>query len=423
MAPKKFDTKREPKKPRPYLMPVEWGGAWPMTMMAKAKINKINFEGLKPPYLILCNHASFIDFPLVVRAIFPHRCSWVISIEEFIGREWLLRGIGGIYKRKFTQDMTVVRHILKVLTRDKVCCTIYPEARFSLAGINEQIDGALGKLAKKARCPVVLNISRGNFLRSPQWRKRPYIKVPIESDFIQIVTREEVAKLSAAEIQKRIEDAFVYDDYAWQKENNIRITSPVRAQNIHKILYQCPVCGTEFSTDSQGTHIWCNHCGASWMMNELGELKRENGKDVFTHVPDWYRWERENVKREVEAGTYRIEDDIEVHTLPKNKYFAQGRGKFRQDSTGTHFYCNYYGEPFEMHLAPNQLESEHIEFDYRDRKKKEFFGDCLDISKHDDSFWIHPVNIRDCIMKISFATEELYQLAHRKLKERQEKDK
>lgn len=52
-------------------MPVEWGGAWPMTMMAKAKINKINFEGLKPPYLILCNHASFIDFPLVVRAIFP----------------------------------------------------------------------------------------------------------------------------------------------------------------------------------------------------------------------------------------------------------------------------------------------------------------------------------------------------------------
>ena len=71
-----------------------------------------------------------------------------------------------------------------------------------------------------------------------------------------------------------------------------------------------------------------------------------------------------------------------------------------------------------MHLAPNQLESVHIEFDYRDRKKKEFFGDCLDISKHDDSFWIHPVNIRDCIMKISFATEELYQLEHRKLKEK-----
>ena len=50
MAPKKFDTKREPKKPRPYLMPVEWGGAWPMTMMAKAKINK---KGDIPPQMQL----------------------------------------------------------------------------------------------------------------------------------------------------------------------------------------------------------------------------------------------------------------------------------------------------------------------------------------------------------------------------------
>lgn len=68
---KRIDTKRAPNKPRPYLMPIEWGGALPMTMSAKAKINKINTEGLKPPYLILCNHASFIDFPIVVRGDIP----------------------------------------------------------------------------------------------------------------------------------------------------------------------------------------------------------------------------------------------------------------------------------------------------------------------------------------------------------------
>lgn len=405
MAPKKFDTKREPKKPRPYLMPVEWGGAWPMTMMAKAKINKINFEGLKPPYLILCNHASFIDFPLVVRAIFPHRCSWVISIEEFIGREWLLRGIGGIYKRKFTQDMTVVRHILKVLTRDKVCCTIYPEARFSLAGINEQIDGALGKLAKKARCPVVLNISRGNFLRSPQWRKRPYIKVPIESDFIQIVTREEVAKLSAAEIQKRIEDAFVYDDYAWQKENNIRITSPVRAQNIHKILYQCPVCGTEFSTDSQGTHIWCNHCGASWMMNELGELKRENGKDVFTHVPDWYRWERENVRREIEEGRYHFEDEARLERLVNGRigFKTVGHVKLIHDENGFTMKGRLpAGQSFEFNRTVASMRSVHIEYDYKHR------GDAIDLCTLEDTYFVFPLTAKNCLTKLHFATEELY---------------
>jgi hypothetical protein len=59
----------------------------------------------------------------------------------------------------------------------------------------------------------------------------------------------------------------------------------------------------------------------------------------------------------------------------------------------------------------------HIEFGYRDIKKKQTFGDCLDISTLDDSFWLHPINSKDVIMKISFATEELYQLAHKKLHE------
>ena len=151
-------------------------------------------------------------------------------------------------------------------------------------------------------------------------------------------------------------------------------------------------------------------------MTEYGELRSLEGETRFSHIPDWFRWERENVRKEIESGKYCIEDEIEVHTLPKNKYFFQGKGKFRQDATGTYFECNAYGYPFELHLAPNQLESVHIEFGYRDKKKKEEFGDCLDISTPNDSYWIHLINKRDVIMKISFATEELYRIAHEKIR-------
>jgi hypothetical protein len=75
-----------------------------------------------------------------------------------------------------------------------------------------------------------------------------------------------------------------------------------------------------------------------------------------------------------------------------------------------------------MHLAPNELESMHIEFGFKDLKKKELFGDCLDISKPDDSFWLHPITGRDVIMKIAFATEELYALAHEQLHEQAQKE-
>lgn len=403
---KSFNTKRKPLKPRPYLMPIEWGGSSVFAKVAGgSKIERVNCDGLKPPYLILCNHGSFIDFPLAVKAIFPNRTSWVISIEEFIGRERLIRSIGGIYKRKFTSDMTVVKHILNVLTRQKLCCTIYPEARFSLAGINEQIDGALGKLAKKAKVPVVTFIAKGNFIRSPQWNKHPIRKVPIEGTFTQIVTREEVERLSADEIQKRIQDAFVYDDYAYIRDNKLDMKCEERATNIHRILYQCPVCKREFATDSKGSRIWCSACGASWKMDNYGVLHRENGEDVFTHVPDWYRWERENVKKEVEEGRYSFSDMARVERMVNGQigFKTIGTVTLTHDKNGfTMSGCLDDGTTFEFNRNVSSMRSVHIEYDFKGR------GDALDLCTLDDTFFVFPLTARNVLTKLHFATEEMH---------------
>lgn len=406
-----FDTKRKPSKPLPVLMPIEWGGTKYFSSIAGgASVTRVNCEGLKPPFLILCNHGSFIDFPLVVKAIFPYRTSWVISIEEFIGREWLMRGVGGIYKRKFTADMTVVRHILNALTRQKVCCTIYPEARFSLAGINEQIDGALGKLAKKAKVPVVVFISKGNFIRSPQWNKHPYRKVPIVSTLTQIVTREEVQKLSAEEIQKRIENAFVYDDYAYIRDNKIDMKCDQRAQNIHKILYQCPACGTEFMTDSKDDRIWCSHCGTSWKMDIYGQLHCENGKDIFTHVPDWYRWERENVRREVDEGRYHFEDMARLERMVNGRVGFQSLGnvKLTHDERGFTMCGEIMDGHFEFNRSVSSMRSVHIEYDFKGR------GDAIDLCTLEDTYFVFPLTARNVLTKLHFATEELHILEAKK---------
>ena len=50
--------------------------------------------------------------------------------------------------------------------------------------------------------------------------------------------------------------------------------------------------------------------------------------------------------------------------------------------------------------------------------KKNIFGDCVDISTPDDSYWLHPVSNRDQLTKISLATEEIYLLAKERVKER-----
>ncbi|MBS1401516.1 MAG: hypothetical protein HPZ79_00825 [Oscillospiraceae bacterium] len=400
-----FDTQRKPELPKPYLLPIEWIGAFFMLMPVGGHVEKINCEGLEPPYLMLQNHASFVDFPMAARAMFPNSSGWVISIEEFVGREWLIRSIGGIYKRKFTADLTVVKHILTMLTKMNCSVTMFPEARYSLAGVNEQIDGALGKLAKKAKCPVVMHMQYGNFLRSPQWCKRPYRKVPVSSEFRQIVTREEVQTLSAAEIQRRIEDAFHYDDYQWQYDNRIEITSPYRAHNIHRILYQCPHCGTEFQMNSDHTQLWCEHCGTRWEMDTLGRLHCLNGEERFAHVPDWYRWERENVRREVQEGRYAFEDTVRLERMVSahagfevlgNVTLTHNADGFRMEGTLAS------GEPFSFHRSPASMMSCHIEYDFKGR------GDAIDLATLHDTYFVFPQTAHNVLTKLHFATEELH---------------
>lgn len=407
--PDMFDTQRKPELPKKYLLPVEWIGAFFLLLPVGGHVQKINCAGLEPPYLLLQNHASFVDFPMAARAMYPNSSGWVISIEEFIGREWLMRGIGGIYKRKFTADLTVVKHILTMLTKMNCSVTMFPEARYSLAGVNEQIDGALGKLAKKAKCPVVVYIQHGNFLRSPQWCKRPYRKVPVCGEFRQIVTREEVQTLSAAEIQRRIEEAFHYDDYQWQYDNQIEIKSPYRAHNIHRILYQCPHCGKEFMMNSDHTQLWCEHCGARWEMDTLGRLHCLNGEDRFQHVPDWYNWERENVRQEVAEGRYTFEDTVRLERIVSARTgfetlgtvkLTHGVEGFRMEGTLDN------GEPFSFQRSTASMMSCHIEYDFKKR------GDAIDLATLHDTYFVFPLTAHNVLTKLHFATEELHRVQH-----------
>jgi len=406
-----FDTSMKIKKPCPVLLVVEWIITLYYTIIGKGiRITKHDCEGLKPPYLLLSNHASMVDFPVALKASFPHGPRWVISIEEFVGREWLLRNVGGIYKRKFTADIKVVRHILDVLKRQRGICVMYPEARYSLAGVTERMSGGLGKLVKVAGVPVVVLTEHGNFLCEPQWNKKPARHNPVTADMKLVVTAEETQTLSQEEILEKIQKAFEYDDYQWQAENKIRIASKKRAQNIHRILYQCPVCGKEHVMDSHGTELFCTACKARWEMDEYGKLHRTNGNDIFTHVPDWYRWERQNVNKEVAGGTYFFQDQVRLeHLACSSKGFqAIGTVTLTHDQNGfTLDGVLDNGDPFLLHRDAKSMESVHIEYDFYKRGVQKQ-GPALDLTDGKETYFVFPLTRGNELTKIHFATEALH---------------
>ena len=407
---------RKIKKPLWYLRPVIIVGSLIFTAFKKIKINKINCENLKWPYIIFASHASFMDFPMNANMTFPHHTNYIASNEEFVGREWLFYGAGCFPKRKFTQDLAVVKNVLRLTKKYNNSVTVYPEARYSLIGINERIDNSLGKVVKAAKVPAVVMITNGNFVHQPQWRKKYKMNIPHEIDFICVATQEEVEVLSAEEIQKRIEEAFVYDDYKWQLDNKVKISSKKRAENIHKVLYKCPHCGKDYVMQSKGTKLWCTECSATYEMNEYGQLVCLTDDAKFTHAPDWYRWEREEVKKEVEAGTYYFEDEVRIEHLDNYQvgYRNLGHVKFVHDMNGLHLHGTLdNGEEFHFDNEPINTPSIHIDYDYKKRGTKKR-GQAIDINTVKDTWFIFPKTDKEVVTKIHFATEALYDFYNKK---------
>ena len=65
---------RDPIRTRWYLKPITKLLSWPDMFLHKPIIRKHGTEGLKPPYILLCNHNAFMDFKVATQIIYTF--SW-----------------------------------------------------------------------------------------------------------------------------------------------------------------------------------------------------------------------------------------------------------------------------------------------------------------------------------------------------------
>ena len=388
---------------RMHLRPLIWLLCAPALISHRNRLEKINMDGIKPPYLLLCNHNAFMDFKVATKATFPHRVNYVVAIDGYLKREWLLRFIGCICKRKFTRDVTLVKQLKEVTSRGDIAA-IYPEARYSLCGTTAVLPQSLGKLAKFLKVPVVTLICHGHHINSPFWNLHDRKVKGTQATMKCLFTADELEKADSDEVIRRIRQEFEYDDYRWQEENNILIKYKGRAEGLHKILYQCPHCKTEYEMTSSGSTLKCRSCGKKWTLEETGKLCATEGETEFSRIPDWYEWERSNVRKEVKNGTYHFECDTHVDILPKDRYIPIGKAHLIHDMNGFTLKGNNDGEDYEVKWPASDLYSCHIEYDYLGK-----YGDCVDLNTIKDTFYIYPEDCKFSVTKFALATEELYQ--------------
>ena len=404
---KRYDIGKKPIRQPLYLMWLIWFLSFFSLLFKKKKVQKINMEGLKPPYIILSNHMSFIDFELTALATYPHRVNNVVNYDGYYQRGWLMRWIGSICTRKFITDLRLVKNINLCLKRGDIVC-IYPEARYSPNGSTSYLPESLGKLVKMNKVPVVSVVHRGNHLYSPFWNFREKRKVPFHTTLTQVLTKEDIESKSVDEINEIIRTSLVYDEYIYQKESKILIKNKNRAEGIHKILYKCPCCGNETKMASKGTEIYCQDCLSRWNLNEDGSLSSLSNQSTFTSVTDWFEWERTEVRKELKSGLYSFEDEVEVYSLPHPyKFFKLGKGKITHNPVeGFILEGNYNDKDYKVTRKPYQIEGLHVEYDYFRIKR----DDCFVINTDDDSYFCYPRK-KNVVTKLAFATEEMFLLS------------
>ena len=296
--------------------------------------------GKDEPCLILMNHTCFQDMEVAYKILFPRSFNIVCSNDGFIGffglMEWVMRSIGCIPTQKFVSDVSLVRDMEYCFKTLKTSVLMYPEACYSFDGTATTLPRKMGVLLKKFDVPVIMIETFGTFGRNPLYNELQIRKhVPITAKARVLYTREEIREKKVQELSTGVEAAFGFDHFRWQKEQGLEITQPFRADGLHRILYKCVDCGAEGQMVGKGTGITCGCCGRHHELTVLGELKAAEGETKITHIPDYYKWERQQVRQEILDGTYLLDCDVDIAMQVDYKaIYKVGQGRLVHNNAG-----------------------------------------------------------------------------------------
>lgn len=370
---------------------------------------KIGMDKLKKgePCLVLMNHSSFIDLEIAAFLTADREWHIVTTLDAFAGLDWLLPLVGCIPTKKFINDVSLVRDMHYTVKDLNASVIMYPEASYSFDGTATTLPDSLGKCIKLLDVPVIMIRTEGAFLRQPLYNCLKLRKTKISATMEYIMSPEEIREKTTDELNAIVSEQFAFDNFKTQQEKGILIKEKYRAEGLHRVLYKCPHCMSEGRTVGEGTTLTCNACGTIYELTEKGFLKCLTGDTKINHIPDWYRWERECVRKEIEENTYRLDIPVDIYMLVNTKcIYRVGDGQLIHSTEGFHL-TGCEGQ-IDYKLKPQKSYSLYSDFYWYE------IGDMISIGDGKTQYYCFPKNKENVVAKTRLAAEELYKLMIKK---------
>ena len=252
-------------------------------------------KDIKGPAIVVATHTSDVDHILSALTLYPVRPTYIVS-EHFIRNPKtakLLKLMHVITKKMFTADVSTIINVMRAKNENAVI-VIFPEGRLSCYGHTLPVAEGTAELIKKLGVNLYAWKAEGAYLTFPKWRdKGDSRRGKIHTSVKLLLSSDEVAQKSVAEIKEITENAILHDDELAMQ--GVEYKSDSIANGVDRIIYKCPSCMKEGGISAEGNHIRCK-CGLDVTLDNFYKLHGA----PFDRLNEWFEWQQNSIDTDSE---------------------------------------------------------------------------------------------------------------------------
>lgn len=339
-------------KPNRFLYGITQAVAWlAAKLVFRRKFLRNEIKGKKGPFVVIANHQCALDFVNLIGAT-RRPMTFVISNSFFntLPIRGFMRKLGVIPKQQFQTNARDLKKMKAVIDKGEAF-VIYPAGLMCEDGLSTPIPAATYKFLKWLKADVYVAKVQGSYFVMPKWAKgirpgRTYM------DIYQLFSKEELADMDLAEVQKRTDEAMLFDAYREQEQLRATYKKCDDLQGMEHVLYMCPHCGAEFTIGVEGNRIACSACGFAHESDRYGLLHQVGnvGREI-PYISDWSRLIYSRMARQLEEeGLPTLENHVSIRMIDmkKKKFLPVGEGELTLSQERFRLQGVANGEPLDI---------------------------------------------------------------------------
>ena len=333
--------------------PLLYGVLYPFFKRKYVKKYNITFDNaivkeIKGPAVIIGTHTCDMDHILSALTLYPIRPTYIVSEHFMLNKSTagLLKRMRVITKKMFCPDVSTIKNILRA-KKEKAVLFIFPEGRLPCHGRSLPVTDGTAELIKKLGVDLYAWQADGAYCSFPKWREKGEERVgKIHASVKRLLTADEVAEKSVAEIREITESAIRHDDELAMQ--GVEFECENMANGVDKILFKCPKCLQEGTLFSDGRHVRCS-CGLDGTLDSFYRLH----DTPFSSVNEWFAWQQDSIDTETE----RLQSHARLGCRGKDGYMdpQAGKGEIYMDKDEFKLSGTLHGEKIEFSVKTEKI--------------------------------------------------------------------